>query len=133
VILWTGNPHQSDCIYPPDSAPELGARFGYFSMQGSNYGKYSHGILTAGVSFFSDAGCIGGRLGIDNEKIRNFIQNRLIHDGKLFPFATKWYKAKNPHIPMLDSKGEVFRGSKFQIRRPSRWYCQYSLNSWDFY
>ncbi len=132
VILWTGNPHQSDCVYPSDSAPELGARFGYFSMQGSNYGKYSHGIATVGFSTISNFNTyLTAQIGIDDERIRNFWQNRLIHDGLLFP--NKWYKAKNPHVPMLDKTGTVFRGSKFQILRPSRWYCQYSLNSLDFY
>jgi len=71
------------------------------------YTNYSHGLLSAQVKFHAGNGqVVQTNAGIDAEQVRNFAQNKLIHDMIFLP--RKWKKANNCHIPMLDEKGNQF-------------------------
>ncbi len=71
------------------------------------YTNYSHGLLSGQFKYaVSNSQNVQANLGIDAEQVRNFVQNRLIHDMIFIP--KKWHKSKNCHIPMLDSEGKQY-------------------------
>lgn len=98
--LWTGNSNRTPVIdntkYP--------SQYGYREMSAATYGRFSHGILTLQVLHALPFGqIVGGEVGVDAERVRHFLQNRLMHD--LYFVPKKWNPSKNPHVPMLDDDG----------------------------
>jgi hypothetical protein len=56
--------------------------------------------------------------GIDAEQVRNFVQNRFVHD----VFRGKKHRPKNCHIPMVDTAGNQYLyrpGQKIKPVKPS--------------
>ncbi len=126
ATLWTGKlgfPVRTDKNYP-------GA--GYMDTTGNVYGNTSHGLLSAQALFnLGNGQSIRGNLGVDAEKVRHVIQNRLIHDVCWLP--KKWFPRKNCHIAMLDEKGQLYLFKKEQRIRPSRLYWNVFSNPSLFY
>jgi hypothetical protein len=97
--LWTGETRGSEWLKDSNKKHP----FGYKTLDGLPYGKTSHGIWYAGFGQSLDYGNRNDfRVGIDDERIRDFLQNYLSHD---LPFLPKSIERKTPHYPMLDSLG----------------------------
>lgn len=130
TVLWTGSTGGEgtqtfrDTDYP--------CRFGYRDISGAKYGRYSHGILAGQIHRVLDYGqTVQFGLGIDSEQIRNFIQNKLIHDMYFFPRS--WIKTQNLHIPMLDENGNAYTYQYGQKIKPSSWYFNLGWNGESHY
>jgi hypothetical protein len=97
---------------------------GFRLLEDLPYGKTSHGILYFGVTQkMSYVSNIYGRIGIDSERIRHAVQNRLMHD---LLFLPKGFPRNTPHYPMLDRDGcPTFENS---MVRKSRIYLQGGVN-----
>ncbi len=99
--MWTGqmgNKVTGDTRFP---------YFGYMDTTGGVYTGYSHGLLSGQFRMALDGGYTAqANAGIDAEQVRNFVQNRLIHDMIFLPPA--WRSTKNCHIPMLDTAGHQY-------------------------
>lgn len=77
--------------------------YGFKIIEDLPYGKTSSGTLYLGASYyygFSQWSSV--ELGIDSENIRNFIQNRIVHD---LIFLPKKIERTTPHYPRLDEHG----------------------------
>lgn len=125
TVLWTGKTSGEgtqtfrDTDYP--------CRFGYRDICGAKYGRFSHGILAGQIHRVLDFGqIVQVGIGVDSERVRNFIQNKLIHDMYFFP--TAWTQVRNVHIPMLDEDGNAFTYQAGQKVKPATWYLNFALN-----
>lgn len=129
-VLWTGITNgENTCTFKDTSYP---CRFGYRDISGSKYGSFSHGVLAAQVHRRLDYGQVAQiGLGMDSERIRNFLQNKIIHDMYFFP--ARWTKVRNLHIPMLDENGEAYIFQDWQKIRTATWYLNFGLNGEGFY
>ncbi|MGZ3885607.1 MAG: polymorphic toxin type 23 domain-containing protein [Bacteroidia bacterium] len=109
--MWTGQMgHKvSDADFPNG---------GYMDTTGGVYTSLSHGLLSAQFKTYFDAGQIlQANVGIDAEQVRNFVQNRLIHDLIFLP--KKWPPRINYHVPMIDPDGRQYLYKPEQhIRKP---------------
>lgn len=116
--LWTGESNgvrrQKDNSYPTE----------YKNLSKNPFGKTSHGILHFGADILMVHGnVIGMNLGMDHERIRHIIQNKMMHDKKFIP---KSIRKTNPHYPMLNLAGEpILDESK---PPPLRLFLQFGLN-----
>lgn len=122
--LWTGETRGSTWTkvahpYMPN---------GFRDLSELPFGKTSHGILNIGVhGHLPYHQWATVKVGIDDESIRNFIQNKLGHD---LIFLPKKMKRNTPHYPMLDNKGcPVFEK---EAKRKTRFYFAASLNNYLF-
>jgi hypothetical protein len=127
-ILWTGDTQGAmrikDSLYP--------ARFGYLYMEKQPFGKTSAGIISFKVNYAWNFGqTFQAGIGIDSEKIRNFFQNKLLHDMYFVPQS--WIRSENAHVPMVDDKNELYLYKPNQIIRRSRLYGHISLNQTGLY
>ncbi|MEX2484519.1 MAG: polymorphic toxin type 23 domain-containing protein [Brumimicrobium sp.] len=76
---------------------------GYKDLRNTIYGKKSHGILSVGADYNLYYGnSVSVLIGIDDERIRNGLQNRFMHNK---PFLPKKWRTQNVHYPMLDYRG----------------------------
>jgi len=103
----------------------------YENTKGGNYTEFSHGLLSAQFKYldkFYQAYQVN--LGIDSERVRHLIQNRLIHDILVLPKLTGNI---NAHVPMLDDKGEQYLFKEDQNVRPMKFYMNGFMNSSLFY
>ncbi|MCW3122164.1 MAG: hypothetical protein JWQ38_1656 [Flavipsychrobacter sp.] len=79
----------------------------YMDTSGSRYANYSHGLLSGQFKMALDHGQnLQVNAGIDAEQVRNFVQNRLIHDVFLGPKT--FHKLKNCYMPMVDTAGNQY-------------------------
>lgn len=94
--------------------------YGFKIIEDLPYGKTSNGIAYCGISYYINHGQWASlELGVDSENIRNFIQNRLIHD---LIFLPKKIERATPHYPRLDEHGcPVFEK---EDARKNRFYYQ---------
>lgn len=99
---------------------------GYMDTTGGIYSNLSHGLLSLQLKFnLGYAQNAQVNLGVDAEKVRNFVQNKLIHDMIFVP--RKWFKQINSHIPMLDSKGEQYLFNPDQkVKKPDFYWNTFS-------
>ena len=124
ATMWTCDPYaegtltvSTDSLFP--------AKYGYRNTANTAYNNLSVGALALKYQRYLDVGQgIGFAAGIDAEQIRNFIQNRMIHDSALL---------KDPHIPMLDRTGASFLYRPGQQLRAPLFYLQFMANSNGFY
>ncbi len=128
TTLWTGNPkgvkRLSDSTYK--------ARYGYKDMSNAPYGKVSAGILAFEAQYaLPYYQTIKLSSGIDSEKVRNTLQNKLIHDMYFIP--EKINKARNPHMPMIADDGNLYLYKENQKIRPAKYYLKVSANDGIFY
>lgn len=110
--MWTGKMGTAvtnDSLFP---------RSGYLNMVDGVYSNLSHGLLSAQVKYANQYGqYLQANAGIDAEQVRNVVQNKMIHDMPFVP--SKWNKAQNHHIPMIDTTGNQYLYHKDQkIRKP---------------
>jgi hypothetical protein len=132
ATFWTGDyvgcEIVKDSIYPR-------ARFGYRKAEGSKYGNFSLGLLSAQVSWLIPQIPVSQiarlNVGIDSEKVRNAIQNKFIHNQRFIP--TKWVNYETPHIPMLASDGAQYLYQNGSVVKPLSFYFNLSLNDQIFY
>ncbi|MBA3665110.1 MAG: hypothetical protein H0W61_12995 [Bacteroidetes bacterium] len=79
----------------------------YMDTTGGTYSKLSHGLLSAQVKYnIGLSQTVQANVGMDSEKVRNIMQNRLIHDVGFIPAS--WFTRYNCHIPMIDKDGEQY-------------------------
>lgn len=110
--MWTGETRGAKVI---ENSTYPSSR-GYKDVSESLYGKHSHGILSVSYARSFDLSPINFELGIDDERIRHFFQNKLIHD---FPYFLKTNPMRNRHLPMLDENGLPYVDSNTQrLRKP---------------
>ena len=69
--------------------------------------------------------------GVDDEHIRNVIQNKLMHDLPFLP--QKWMQTEQPHIPMLAEDGKQYLFKENQKVKPTELYFNVAMNSSLFY
>lgn len=135
-VLWTGNP-KAKGSHREKNNPNYPARFGYYLFDGTPFSQYSHGIVTAQAKFRATSPNLlrwhsfDAQIGIDDERIRNAIQNKLIHDMPMVP--RKWNKAHNPHVPMIDKNGKAYTYQLNQQIRPTKFFATIGCNSSMFY
>ncbi len=96
------------------------------------YTNYSHGLLSVQTKINVGFGQnVQFNAGVDAEQVRNGLQNQLIHDLKFLP--KKWNKAKNCHIPMLDTEGNQYLYNKNQKIKKATPYFNVFTNPHLFY
>lgn len=119
-FIWTGETRGSTWI----KAPMLKMPNGYRSLEDLPYGKTSHGTAFVGLQMRLPYGQMAHlRYGIDSENVRNWFQNRLVHDLVLLP---KKVERNTPHYPRLDENGcPVFDDADV---RKTRFFMQFGLN-----
>jgi len=124
AILWTGEKGEriTGTDYP--------SRNGYKKLE--RYGQYSHGILCMQAMQYLDYGQnIQTSAGIDSERVRHVVQNKIIHDLAFLP--ARWVKDPSSHAPMLDTDGNMYLYRPEQkIRKPTS-YFNAALNPALFY
>jgi len=108
--MWTGETRGARVI---ENSSYPSSR-GYKDLSASLYGKHSHGILSMSYARSFDFSPVSFELGVDDERIRHFFQNKLIHD---FPYFLKTNPMRNRHLPMLDEHGTPYIDSKTQRLR----------------
>jgi len=110
--MWTGKMGsgiRTDSLFP---------KSGYLSTTDGVYSDLSHGLLSAQIKYANQFGqYLQANAGVDAEQVRNVVQNKMIHDMPFIP--SKWNKAQNHHIPMIDTNGNQYLYHKDQkIRKP---------------
>ncbi|MEP6949283.1 MAG: polymorphic toxin type 23 domain-containing protein [Ginsengibacter sp.] len=123
---WTGKRgrHTDDPNYP--------SRNGYMDMTHSLYGNISAGLFSAQIQYAASHGqIIQGSIGIDAEQVRNFFQNKLVH--QLFFSPKKGHWRGGADLPMIDSEGKMYLYKKGQKIRPATLYANLFANPNLFY
>lgn len=104
----------------------------YKSNKDGKYTQHSHGLLSVQAQYITDYyQQLQANIGVDAERVRHVVQNRLIHDMIFLPKA--WRKKTNAHIPMLDNeeKQYLFKGGQ-EVKKPRLYYNMFT-NSGLFY
>ena len=103
--LWTGQYKRKAFI----SGIPAFSNDSYMDTVNGIYTAYSHGMLSAQINYllphFQYA---SAEAGIDAEQVRDFLQNRFLHNMRFIPQA--WLKRKNCHLPMTDTNGGPYLG-----------------------
>ena len=108
------------------------APFGYIDFSQAPYAQASHGILALQVERALPYGQMAGlQMGVDSEKIRHIMQNKLIHDMPFVP--RKLNRARNPHMPMIDQNGKLYLFEQAQKIKSARFWGQIIANTPNFY
>lgn len=98
--MWTGQYYNriiDNTVFP----------YGYMDAASGLYTQHAHGLLSGQVKAALPYGQVAqANAGIDAEQVRNFMQNRLIHDMVFLP--RKWHNPKNCHMPMVDTAGNAY-------------------------
>ncbi len=130
TILYTGQTRCSEMKRVQDS--NYPARFGYKDNSRCQHADCSHGILAGSYAYGGlTKQSLKVDFGIDAEQIRNFVQNKLIHDMYFIPSFMN--SAENPHIPMLDRNKNLFLYQENQQIRLPRFFYSLSANGALFY
>jgi hypothetical protein len=97
--IWTGETQHTDW----QKITFSGCPNGYRSLEDTHFGKTSHGIGYVGLDYaFWSYQWLACKVGIDSERLRHQLQNRMLHDLIWLP---KYLPRKTPHYPMLDENG----------------------------
>ena len=123
---WTGTRgvHVDDPLFP--------SRNGYMDMSHTLYGMVAAGLLSAQIQYATPYGqIVQGSIGIDADHVRDFFQNKLVHDLFFSPKKGKWRGGS--HLPMMDSKGNLYLYKKGQQVRKDRLYANLFINPGLFY
>ena len=124
--MWTGQ--MGHAIRGDKSFPGPG----YMDTTGGVYTRYSHGLLSVQVKYADANGQFyQANAGVDAEQVRNFVQNRLIHDMVIIP--RKWFTPTNCHIPMIDTNGNQYLYKPGQKIRKPRPYVNFGTDQSVFY
>jgi len=124
--LWTGlsfdAPKFKDKSYP--------AKKGYRDPSNVKYGEYSHGIFAIRADYYYIyAQTVRAEVGVDAERVRNFFQNKVIHNA----LPDRWVGYENPHYPMLQENGKPFLFKEGEKIKRTRAYLQLGNNQTAFY
>lgn len=118
--LWTGETRGTPLINTPDSLYLKG----YKDLRNNPFGRTSHGILNAGIDYQIMYGnVVSMRMGIDSERIRNGLQNKLMHRQVFYP---KNWRKPNTIYPMLDANG--FPVHNKELAAPACFFIQLGIN-----
>ncbi len=101
---------------------------GYLDFSKNNRGNVSVGALFVQVESsikFNQSAFF--QLGIDDEHVRNFVQNKIFHDLKFIP--SRFKKVKNFHVPMLKKDNSNFLFKKNEKVRPAKLYFHLGANT----
>ena len=100
INLWTGE--TSNTVWQRVNYEKCPS--GFRILEDRPYGKTSHGIAYAGITYNTPfkGQNLHLKLGADSEAIRHGIQNRFIHD---LIFLPKKIERTTPHYPRLDEYG----------------------------
>jgi hypothetical protein len=130
TMLWTG---QTKCKgMARIRNADFPSRFGYKDIEQCKYSHLSHGILSGEFGYIRNNMIMPSiSIGKDDERIRNMVQNQIIHDMHFMP--KKWNSAENPHIPMIDKEGKAYLYKKDQELKKGKWFVQAALNHGWFY
>ncbi len=124
--MWTGQMGsgvRNDTLFPG---------VGYLNDNGGLYSNLSHGLLSAQIKCGNEFGqYLQSNFGIDDERVRNAVQNKMIHDMPFIP--NKWNKSKNLHIPMIDTEGSQYLYRKGQKIQKTKVYFNQHLSPNIFY
>ena len=123
---WTGKRgvHINDPAYP--------SRNGYMDMSNSLYGYVSAGLLSFQVQYAAKYGqVIQGSVGVDDERVRNFFQNKLVHRLFFSPKQGRWRGGAD--LPMIDNKGKMYVYKQGQKIRQPKFYFNLFANPNLFY
>lgn len=130
ITLFTGDALHANAVRIKDTSYKN--RHGYMDLSNAPLGKYAHGIWSVDYSTsMIHAQNISVGIGLDDERIRHVIQNKIIHDMVFIP--KKWDKFNNPHIPMLQKNGMPFTYKLGEHIAPTRIFWKLSLNDPLFY
>ncbi|WP_317899307.1 polymorphic toxin type 23 domain-containing protein [Aurantibacillus circumpalustris] len=90
----------------------------YMDTVGGVYTNSSHGLISAQIKYnIGYSQNLQANAGIDAEQIRNFVQNKVIHDMPFLP--KKWNRSNNCHILMLDENEQPYLYQENQkVRKP---------------
>lgn len=100
--MWTGQMGDHRILVSNGFFP-----YGYMDTTDGRYTQYSHGLLSAQAKANLRYGQVAqADVGVDAEQVRNFVQNRLIHDMAFLP--KKWHNPRNCHLPMVDTAGNPY-------------------------
>lgn len=104
----------------------------YMDSSGGVYTNYSHGLLSvqfkAALPYRQQ---VQVNAGVDAEKVRNFVQNKIMHDMIFLP--EKWRPKNNCHIPMICNDGSPYLYEKNQQLRDPQLYLNLFVNPSCFY
>jgi len=128
LTLWTGD--YIGCKVVNDG--EYPSRFGYKMNDKAIYGNAMAGLLSVQIEQFLPYNQIARlNVGVDSEKIRHAIQNRLIHDQYFIP--SKLVTRPQKHYPMLDKDGKQYTFKEGQSVRSASFYFNLGMNNSVFY
>jgi|GEM_PF-350517 len=123
-INYTGDPYGGNV--PLIQNPQF--KHGYKDMRQATFGNKSIGTLSIGwLNHQYKNYNFGAEIGIDADQIRNFMQNKLIHDNPIMNHPKKGII--NPHIPMLCPNGTPYYYAEGQQIRKPKIYWNVFLNS----
>lgn len=128
LTLWTGDyigcEVVNDITYP--------SRFGYKKNEKAIYGRSMAGLLSVQIDQYLPYHQMARlNVGVDSEKVRHVIQNKLIHDQ--YYISRKLIKRPQKHFPMLDKDGNQYLFKEGQKVRPASIYLNLGLNGGVFY
>lgn len=104
----------------------------YKSDVNGKYTQNSHGLFSFQAQYITDYyQQLQANIGIDAERVRHVVQNRLIHDMIFLPKA--WRKKTNAHIPMLDKENKQYLFKDGQEIKKAGLYFNVFSNSGLFY
>jgi len=130
ALLWTYD--YSNCLIIDDESTKKWSRFGYYKDEMPKDKNTSLGVFGLKISqnlpYRQKANL---SIGVNGEKFRNGMQNKLIHDQPFFPISL--VKRKPPHIPMLTTDGKQYLYQENQTIKPSEFYFHLGLNELPFY
>ncbi|MEE9438385.1 MAG: polymorphic toxin type 23 domain-containing protein [Saprospiraceae bacterium] len=125
MLIWTGDTHCKESKKYIDT--DYPARWGYKDISNCQFGDLVHGILS--VRYSRDIGYgqrVGAGLGVDSERLRNFIQNKIFHDMYFIPRFMN--KTKNIHLPMKTDDGKNYLYKENQMVKPASLVWQLLVN-----
>ncbi|MBK8492497.1 MAG: hypothetical protein IPL49_16820 [Saprospirales bacterium] len=130
VALWHGQTKAPGISR--QQLPGFPGRWGFRDLSEGLYGRYSNGVAMLRVQYLLPYGQVAtAGLGIDAEQVRDFFQNRLVHDLRFVP--RKLNRAHNPHYPMLDTNGCPYLYEEGQEVRKARLVWQVGVNGGGVY
>lgn len=129
-ILWTCDHKGAKRVRDNSNYP---ARYGYYDMSQNPWRAFSMGVLAFQVRYALPTyrQWLTANIGVDDERVRHIVQNKLIHDMPFVP--NKWNKSRNPHVPMIAADSTLYLYKPDQRLRPTRLWLQSGIDSGDFY
>jgi hypothetical protein len=120
LVLWTGFSNKA-----PKLLDSLKNRF--VDIANAPMGKHSHGILAANIALpLMSKQYAHAEIGVDDESIRDFFQNKLVHQ------RTPFNRKNQTRVPQLDANGNS-RIYANQSKRPSRLFANFGFNTAGLY